>query len=46
MFLIIRHYLIVGDFLKWPPMNVVLMFYTFWEIKQMEKAALIQSPKI
>ena len=26
-------------------MNVVLMFYTFGEIEQMEKTALIQSPK-
>ena len=26
-------------------MNVVLMFYTFGKIKQMEKTALIQSPK-
>ena len=40
-----RHYLLVGNFSKWPPMNVVLMFYTFGEIEQMEKTALIQSPK-
>ena len=46
-----RHYLLVEAlftswrFLKWPPMNVVLMFYTFGEIEQMEKTALIQSPK-
>ena len=47
-----RHYLlvealftIVGDFSKWPPVNVVLMFYTFGEIEQMEKTALIQSSK-
>ena len=26
-------------------MNVVLMFYAFGEIEQMEKTALIQSPK-
>ena len=26
-------------------MNVVLMFYTFGQIEQMEKTALIQSPK-
>ena len=26
-------------------MNVVLMFYTFGEIEQMEKTASIQSPK-
>ena len=32
-------------FSKWPPMKVVLMFYAFDEIKQMEKNALIQSPK-
>ena len=36
-----RHYLVVGDFSKWPPMNVVLMFYAFGEIKQMEKTELI-----
>ena len=40
-----RHYLLVGDFSKWPPVNVVLRFYTFGEIEQMEKTALIQSPK-
>ena len=33
------HYLLVGDFSKWPQMNVVFMFYTFGEIKQMEKTA-------
>ena len=35
----------VPIFFKWPPMNIVLMFYTFREIKQMEKIALINSPK-
>ena len=30
---------IVGDFSKWSPRNVVMMFYTFGEIKQMEKTA-------
>ena len=34
-----------NDSSKWPPMNVVVMFSTFGEIKQMEKTALIQSPK-
>ena len=28
--------LLVGDFSKWPPMNVVLMFCTFGEIKHGE----------
>ena len=43
----IDYYLLVDDFSKWPPMNVVLMFYTFGEIKQidLEKTALIQSQK-
>ena len=39
------HYLLVGIFFKMAPMKVVLMFYAFDEIKQMEKNALIQSPK-
>ena len=37
IFLHMRHYLIVCDFSKWSPINVVLVFYTFGEIKQMEK---------
>ena len=36
-----RHYLLVGNFSEWPPMNVALMFYTFGEIKQIGKTALI-----
>ena len=46
-----RHYLLVKAlftswrFFKMAPMNVVLMFYTFGEIKLMKKTALIHSPK-
>ena len=43
-----RHYLLVEAlFTSWRffKMNVVLMFYTSGEIEQMEKTALIQSPK-
>ena len=48
-----RHHLLVealftkynDDFSTWWPMNVVLIFYTFGKIKQMEKTAIMQSPK-
>ena len=34
------------SFSKWPPMKVVLMFYTFIKIKKWRKIALIQSRRI
>ena len=36
-----RHHLLVGIFSKWPPMRVVLMYYTFAKISKWRKIALI-----
>ena len=40
-YLLVEAFLLVSDFSKWPPMNIVLMCYTFGEIREMEKNALI-----
>ena len=36
-----RYYLLAGIFSKWPPMRVVLMYYTFAKISKWRKIALI-----
>ena len=45
-YLLVEAFLLVSDFSKWPPMNIVLMCYTFGEIREMEKKCInTQSPK-